>query len=189
MVRERARDDFQGPRREFLASLDLHLTISSAREQDLERAKELTVRTNQLNTTGRTYSRDELTRFLSSSVHEILVCGLRDRYGDYGMIGLALIEELDDCLILRLFLMSCRVMSLGVGSVFLSYILQRAKTNGKILRADFKPNDRNRAMFITLKLGNFRQVAETADGSILLENRLEVVQQYPQYFTLALPDE
>lgn len=189
MVRERAQDDFRGPRREFLASLDLHLTISSAQEQDLERAKELTVRTNQLNTTGRTYSRDELTRFLSSPDHEILVCGLRDRYGDYGKIGLALIEELDDCLMLRLFLMSCRVMSLGAGSVFLSFVMQRAKTNGKKLRADFKPNDRNRAMFITMKLGNFRQVAQTADGSILLENDLAIVQQYPPYFSMALPDE
>ncbi|MEK8173922.1 hypothetical protein NKH77_48315 [Streptomyces sp. M19] len=38
----------------------MRFTISRAREEDLRRAEELTVRTNQLNTTGYTYSYEEL---------------------------------------------------------------------------------------------------------------------------------
>ena len=52
--------EFQGPGGEFLASLQIDFRIRRASRDDLRRAEELTVRTNQLNSTGRTYSFDEL---------------------------------------------------------------------------------------------------------------------------------
>ena len=51
--RQVGESNFQGPRKEFLASLDIHLRISKVKEPDLRRAEELTVRTNQFNTTAR----------------------------------------------------------------------------------------------------------------------------------------
>jgi FkbH-like protein len=155
---------YQGPKKEFLASLNIQLIISKAKEEDLRRAEELTVRTNQLNTTGRTYSYDDLKVLISSAKHRLLVCEMKDKYGAYGKIGLALVEITEDCFYLRLFLMSCRVMSLGVGTVLLSHIMKEAKKAGKKLKVDFRNTGRNRMMRITFTFANFREVESNDCG-------------------------
>ncbi len=188
MERCRVKEDFQGPRGEFLASLNMHLAIARAEVHDLKRAEELTARTNQLNTTGRTYDYDALKSLLSSPSHELLMCELRDKYGFYGKIGLALIEDMSNCLMLRLFLMSCRVMTLGVGTVFLSHIMQRAREKGKTLRADFRHNGKNKPMYITLKMANFAQVEVDAEGDVVLENDLTLIQRFPPYLEVSVTD-
>ena len=88
--RKKAEDEFVGPQEEFLASLKMRFVISPASEDDLQRAEELTVRTHQLNTTGYTYSYDELNAFRHSPNHLLFIASLEDRFGDYGKIGLAL---------------------------------------------------------------------------------------------------
>jgi len=58
--RDKIEENFVGPKEDFLATLNMVLTIALAQEEDLKRAEELTVRTHQLNTTGDTYSYEEL---------------------------------------------------------------------------------------------------------------------------------
>src|SRR5436853_168654 len=62
--RKEAEDIYEGPKEVFLAGLEMRLTIYAAKEEDLTRAQELTVRTHQLNTTGHTYSDVELKSFI-----------------------------------------------------------------------------------------------------------------------------
>ena len=152
--RKKDESEYQGPKKEFIASLNIQFIISQTKKEDLQRAEELTIRTNQLNATGRTYSYDELKKFISSDKHRLLICEMKDKYGAYGKIGLALIEIMPDCYHLRLFLMSCRVMSHGVGSVLLSYIMKEARKAGKKLKADFKDTGRNRMTYITFMFAN-----------------------------------
>ena len=76
--RKRAEEEFIGPQEEFLASLEMILSIFSAKEEDLERAEELTSRTNQLNTTGYTYSLEELEHFRESNQHRLLMAALEE---------------------------------------------------------------------------------------------------------------
>lgn len=161
---------FSGPKEEFLASLGMRFTISAAGEDDLQRAEELTVRTNQLNTTGRTYSYDELKAFSESPSHLLLVAELEDKHGTYGKIGLALVEKGAQAWTLKLLLMSCRVMSRGVGTVMLNHVMRSAQAAGARLVAELLPNDRNRMMLITLRLGGFAEVGRD-DDLILLESK------------------
>ena len=93
IVRKNEEESFQGPNEVFLASLDMKFTISEAKYEDLARAEELTVRTNQLNATGKTYDFDELEALRKSANHELFICELTDKYGTYGKIGLALIKK------------------------------------------------------------------------------------------------
>lgn len=186
MTRERVEKEFSGPRSEFLASMQLRFTITRATEKDLQRAEELTVRTNQLNTTGRTYTYDELKNYIHSPRHELLICELVDKYGIYGKIGLALVEIAPDCHHLRLFLMSCRVMSLGVGSILLTYIMHRTKQSGRRLRVDFRHTGRNRQMYITFKFANFKEAESSDAGDLVLENDLSVLPPFPDYLDLVV---
>jgi len=179
-------NNFKGIRKEFLTSLNIHLIINEAVKEDLDRAEELTVRTNQLNATGKTYSYDELKMYMTSKSHRLIVCEMDDKYGSYGKIGLALVEILKDYYHIKLLLMSCRVMSLGVGTVLLTHIMQEAKKEGKKVRADFKHTGRNRMMYATFKFGNFREVMTDNSGTIVMENNLLKIQEFPPYVNLTI---
>jgi len=165
----------------------MKFVIHEAKEEDLKRAEELTVRTNQLNATGRTYDYDELNHFRLSDKHKLLVCELTDKYGSYGKIGLALIEIKEDHWHLRLLLMSCRVMSRSVGSVLMSYIMFEARKAGKKLLADFKITKKNRQMLISYKFANFKEISSDEDGNILFEHDLAYIQPFPPYIDMVIP--
>ncbi|TKI55062.1 HAD-IIIC family phosphatase [Brevibacillus antibioticus] len=180
LQRKVAEEEYMGPQESFLASLNMVLSIVPASAEDLQRAEELTVRTNQLNTTGYTYSYEELEGFLRSSQHKLFVASLDDKFGTYGKIGLVLIEITENVWNLKLLLMSCRVMSRGVGSIMLNYIMQLAQKNNVRLLAEFIRNDRNRMMYITLKMAGFREVANEGNKEVL-EAGLSRSPSFPDY--------
>jgi FkbH-like protein len=176
-------EDFKGTKEEFLASLDMKLTISLVEDNDLKRVEELTIRTHQLNSTGYLYSYEELDAFRVSKTHRLYICELEDIYGTYGKIGLALIEIKHNTWRLKLLLMSCRVMGKGVGSVFLSYLLNLAKKEEMSFQAEFVPNESNRIMYITYKLSGFYDITVRNDF-ILLGHSLENIPILPKYIKL-----
>jgi FkbH-like protein len=183
LQRDELEKDFVGTNHEFLASLDMSFTIEPARREDLQRAEELTVRTNQLNSTGRTYSYDELDALRESPDHLLFVASLTDRYGSYGKIGLALVEKGAEVWQLRMLLMSCRVMSRGVGMVLLNHILGLAKEAGAGVRADFVETGKNRMMQITYAFAGFREAAREGN-QVVLEADLSAMQPPPPYVQL-----
>jgi len=184
ITRKNVEEHFEGPQESFLASLEMRLNIIPAREEDLQRAEELTLRTNQLNTTGYTYSYDELDFFRRSEKHLLLVAGLEDKYGTYGKIGLVLIEIQDGAWMVKLLLMSCRVMARGVGTVLINHVRNEARRNGVRLLAEMLPNERNRMMYMTYKFNHFRELEKRGD-LVIFENNLEVVHAFPVYL---IPD-
>lgn len=161
----------------------MELTISPVGDEDLKRAEELTVRTHQLNTTGYTYSYEELDMLRNSNRHKLLIAGLTDKYGTYGKIGLVLLECDEKTWSIKLLLMSCRVMSRGVGSVIINYIMGLAKEAGVNLKAEFVSNDRNRMMYITYKFAGFKEV-DKKDNVDILENDLSRIQPMPDYMKI-----
>ncbi|MEU8180107.1 HAD-IIIC family phosphatase [Micromonospora sp. NPDC049044] len=183
-----ARDEderaYTGTSAEFLASLQMTFVIREASRDDLQRAEELTVRTNQLNSTGRTYSYDDLDALRSSPDHLVLVAELEDRFGAYGTIGLSLVERGEEYWHLLLLLMSCRTMSRGVGTILLNHIMAQARDAGVRLRADFVETGRNRMMQITYAFAGFVEVARSG-SQVLLESDLTNVQPPAPYVKVA----
>jgi FkbH-like protein len=175
-----------GDNRKFLESLQLDFSIQKATVSDLQRVEELMTRTNQLNTTGYMYSYDELEELISSPDHLLLVSGLTDKYGSYGKIGVALLAFKDTIWTLKLLLMSCRVMSRGVGRVLLNYIMNYARENGCRLQAEFLPTDRNRLMYTTYKFAGFTELKTLENGVILLEHPLTDLIKYPDYLKVSI---
>lgn len=183
--RKKAEEEFVGAQEEFLASLKMRFVISPASEDDLQRAEELTVRTHQLNTTGYTYSYDELNAFRHSPNHLLFIASLEDRFGDYGKIGLALVEKNAQVWTVKLLLMSCRVMSRGVGTILMNHILMLARGAGARLQAEFRANGKNRMMLVTYKFGGFKEVDKQGD-LIVFEHDLERIQPHPEWVDLVL---
>jgi len=184
-MRSQAEKEFDGPNEAFLASLDMAFELSQAQEDDLQRLEELTVRTHQLNTTGYTYSYEELEAFRQSPAHKLLVANLADKYGTYGKIGLALIECQEEAWTIKLLLMSCRVMSRGVGTILMNHIINQAQEAHVRLRAEFLPNGRNRMMLVTYKFGGF-QVSAKQGELVILEHNGSIPPAFPEYIKVKL---
>ena len=187
IVRNEVEQDFTGTKEEFLKTLDMKLTLRHAQVSDIQRMEELTVRTHQLTSTGYIYSYDDLTRLMKSDEYELIVAGLDDKYGTYGMIGMALIKKEEKVWELELLLMSCRVVSKGVGNIFMNHIINTARANKVRFTAKFVPSDRNRVMYITYKFNGFNEAGEE-DGVKILEADLSYDRKIPDYVTLDLEE-
>lgn len=165
LARQSAESAFEGNADEFLATLGMELDVSPVTEEDIKRVEELTIRTHQLNSTGYTYDYDELVSMIDDPDRIFLICGLHDKYGDSGKVGLLLMER-GEALRIKLLIVSCRVMSRGIGSALLAYATHLAAREGKPLLAEFFETEHNRIMYITYKLAGFEDLEE--NGSALL---------------------
>lgn len=173
-------NQFTGTKEEFLKTLEMVMQISPAGKEDLKRIEELTVRTHQLNSTGYTYSYEQLEEFIVNPNYEILIVQLDDKYGAYGKIGLALIEKRDEIWEVKLLLMSCRVMSKGVGTVLLNTIVNRAREKGSKVIARFVPTERNRIMYISYKFNGFKE-ADNNGSVVIFEADMSYERKIPDY--------
>jgi len=67
--------------------------------------------------------------------------------------------------VVRLLLMSCRVMSRGVGSVLINHLRRLARDAGVPLTAEFVKTGRNRMMYATYKFNGFSEYGARATTS------------------------
>ncbi|MEU7039443.1 HAD-IIIC family phosphatase [Streptomyces varsoviensis] len=184
--RQAYEEDFTGPRKEFLRSLDMRLTVRDANPDDLDRAAELTERTHQLNTTGLTFSKAQLRQLMSQREHTVLVASLRDRFGAYGTIGLVLLTRQAGEWRIRLFLMSCRVMGRDIGGAVLAHLAAAADRQGVRLTADFRHTDVNRPMYLLYRLSGFA-AEERAGRTLRLRLGPKASRCVPDHVTLEDP--
>jgi predicted enzyme involved in methoxymalonyl-ACP biosynthesis len=84
--------------------------------------------------------------------------------------------------------MSCRVMSLGLGTVLLTHIQQEAQRQGKTVLADFRHTEKNRQMLVAFKFAHFKQI-HSDNGIALLQNDSAAILKHPSYIQLTTPDQ
>ena len=178
--KEKAHD---GSTESFLSTLELKVSIKTATANHLARASELTERTNQFNTTGISYSEQDLLEMMKSKDYRVYVVELQDKYGSYGTIGLSVIHTTEDIWTIKLLLMSCRVISRNIGTVFISYLLRQALKNGKRLQAEMVHNSRNRMMQLAYKFSGFSKIS-VKDHTHTLEHHLRSIPEYPEYVSV-----
>lgn len=178
--RDEFEESYSGTKEEFLNTLHIEFRVNKANVDDLKRVEELTIRTHQLNSTGIVFSYDKLMKLIHSEDYLVLIAEMKDKFGTYGKIGISVVEKKEDKWNIKLLLMSCRVMSKGVGTVMLRYIMKLAREENVHLFADFIPTDRNRIMYITYKFEGFSE-SDKKDGVVILEANLPKTIDYPGY--------
>jgi FkbH-like protein len=131
-----------GSRDDFLASLEIVCTFQSALQAPLARAVQLLAKTNQFNLTTRRRSALEVEEF--AAVGQAVVVRVRDRFGDSGVVGLALARYEGDSCIVDSLLLSCRVIGRGIETALLAHVGERALQAGaKRLLGEFIATNKN----------------------------------------------
>jgi FkbH-like protein len=130
---------------QFLAQLEQQVIVRRLRcSTMLPRIAQLTQRTNQFNLTTRRYTVDELQNLLADGKWRLYAAEAKDRIGDSGIVGAALVEEIADAARLDTFLLSCRVLGRGIETAFLDGIMRDFRASGlNRLDAEFIPTERN----------------------------------------------
>ncbi len=117
-------------REEFLASLDIVCTFLSAADAPLERSVQLLAKTNQFNLTTRRYSTNEVMGFVADPQCQAVAVRVRDRFGDAGVVGLALARQEGDRCWIDSLLLSCRVIGRGIETAILARLAEQAASSG-----------------------------------------------------------
>lgn len=121
-----AMGSFEHDYEQMMRSLQLHAEVRPAEAQDMPRLLELIQRTNQFNTTTRRRSAAEVSALLDSSTHELFVASLGDRFGELGVVAVAIAARLPGGEVeIDSFIMSCRAMGFGLEQYMLADVTQR----------------------------------------------------------------
>jgi FkbH-like protein len=95
---------------EFLTGLDMRAGCGPVSDETLKRVTQLLNKTNQFNLTSRRYNEDQVKAMAASGEWWTRWYRLKDRYGDYGLVGVILAEREKQRWVIDTWLMSCRVL-------------------------------------------------------------------------------
>lgn len=170
---------------DFYISLQMEMTIRTVDESSLSRAAQMTQRTNQFNLTTRRYSESELDALIRSGQHEVYTARLRDRFGDDGIIALAILKSDDGAVYIDTFLMSCRVIGREVEAAFLTFLLRRARTLGvKEVIGEYRPTKKN-SLAADFYAGEGFEVVHRSEETTLWRLKSDQFQRhYPRWFCM-----
>jgi FkbH-like protein len=117
-------------REEFLASLELVLDYVEVGEEHVGRVAQLTNKTNQFNLTTIRRSEAEIRGLLTGGQHLVRAIKVADKFGDYGLVGVAIVEKADAEWEIDTLLMSCRVLGRGIETAFIATLAAEAERLG-----------------------------------------------------------
>jgi FkbH-like protein len=112
--------------RDFFAGLDLAIDIAEAGVEDFERLAQMTERTNQFNATLQRLD----ARGLRTDGAALWRVSVRDRFGDYGVVGGMRAAPAGDALSADLFMLSCRALGRGVEHAMTAHLGRAARAMG-----------------------------------------------------------
>jgi len=168
---------------EFLSSLDLVLEIGPPEPSEYDRIVQLINKTNQFNLTMIRYQLDEILEIIKSSDDQISVVRAKDKFGNYGLIGVLILRfSKTDCIIDTL-LMSCRILGRNIEESILLYIKKIAKDrNSKKLIGRLNLTKKNKLVFDFYTKSGFLPIIESTNFEYdLMTNQLE---SYPDHLTV-----
>jgi FkbH-like protein len=150
MQRVAAAQAFVGDYAAFLRSCEIVLELFPLRGAEAavgERCYELIQRTNQLTLAARRYTPEQFAALVARDGAEAWGIRCRDRFGDYGVIGVVVARREAEALFVEEFVMSCRVAKKQCEYSVLRALAERARADGAaFLRARIVQTGRNTAL-------------------------------------------
>ncbi len=150
---------------DFLAGLELQIDISEPTAEQLPRVAQLTQRTNQFNFSTIRRGDSEIQQ-LGQAGLECRVVEVRDRFGDYGLVGVMIFGCDANCLNIDTFLLSCRVLGRSVEYQMLNHLAKIAEERQlAMVAANFVPTKKNLPArnFLETVAAEWKQPTETGN--------------------------
>jgi len=160
----RSRETFRGAvssLEDFLGGLALRVDIGPVDEESMARVVQLLAKTNQFNLTTRRHDEATIRRQATTGAWRVYTMRVADRFGDFGLTGVAILAPEADTWHLESFLLSCRVIGKSVETALLARIAEDARAAGaSALSAEFIDSGRNQVASTFLPQHGFAQGGE-----------------------------
>ncbi|HVG30776.1 MAG TPA: HAD-IIIC family phosphatase [Pyrinomonadaceae bacterium] len=167
---QRERADFEhafSSREDFYRRLRQEVEIAPATPATLGRVAQLTQKTNQFNLTTRRYTEQQLAELCARPDWQVLGMSVRDRFGDSGLVGVAVVRHGGEASEVDAFLLSCRVIGRTVETALLARVVNESRARGALrLRGWFLPTAKNAPAKDFYADHGFSQVDEDERGSL-----------------------
>lgn len=148
----------------FLRSLDLKVTASPGSDVNLARIVSLLSRTNQFNLTTRRHPEARVREMANAPTWSVLCYSAADRFGDYGIVGVTIMQHETETAVIDSLLLSCRAMGKGIEHVMLATLARQARAWGaRRIVAAFLPTRKNAPARDYLPSLGFERVADAQD--------------------------
>ena len=93
---------------DYLKKINIKPDIIKLNTENINRAEQMCLKTNQFNFTTKRYKINDLKYLNKNSI--VFLVNLKDDYGEHGIISLIIIKIIKKTLLVDTFLMSCRIM-------------------------------------------------------------------------------
>ncbi|HVH68738.1 MAG TPA: HAD-IIIC family phosphatase [Gemmatimonadales bacterium] len=154
-----------GSLEEFYRSLKMEVTIAPVTMASLARAAQLTQKTNQFNVTTLRYAEADLRTRMRAPEWVLATVGVRDRFGDNGIVGVLMASPNDGALEIDTLLLSCRVIGRCVETAMLAFLCGEAARRGlREVRGRIVPTSKNPPVRDLFAQHGFERVAERDSG-------------------------
>jgi FkbH-like protein len=164
--REKEKEASGGDYEAFLRGCKMRMRLFVPREEShIQRCLELIQRANQLNLSNTRYAHNEFQALLSRPGVLCLAMDCEDRFGEYGIVGFASIDETPDDPVICDLVLSCRVAQKRVEHTLVQWLASRARGAGaKALRARLVRTERNQPILQVFDDLHFRSGKNEEQG-------------------------
>ncbi len=138
-----AEQNFQ-TKEDFFRYLEQEAELELVSGLTLARVAQMTQKTNQFNLTTRRYTEPQIAEMAEKPGWHIFSIRVRDRFGDHGLVGVAIVHDEGEQCEVDAFLLSCRVIGRTVETALLAHLAETAAQRGcKRLVGWFLPTKKN----------------------------------------------
>lgn len=129
----------------YLKSLEMEVEFHVDEATEIERVAQLTQKTNQLNLCTNRYTDAQIEAIKDNANQSYISLSVKDKFGDSGLTGVAIVSYTEDKGEINDLLMSCRVMGRNIEYIFMDYLMDFLKENGcSIIKAQYIPTMKNK---------------------------------------------
>jgi FkbH-like protein len=141
--KERSRAVETGDLSDFLHTLELRIDLAPVDASSIDRAHQMLQKTNQFNVTTKRHTRAQLDTMIRDGALA-LTLSMRDRFGDQGIVGLAIATRSGEQAQIDTFLMSCRALGRGAEqALWAALVAQLYEDGARVLTATYEPTAKN----------------------------------------------
>ncbi|MEN6316858.1 MAG: amino acid adenylation domain-containing protein [Clostridiaceae bacterium] len=170
----------------FIENLQLKVSMRTITEEEIGRAAQLTQRVNQFNLSTIRRSEDEIAKLMKNEMYKCFVVEAKDKFGEYGIVGLVILKDTGEKIFLDTLLMSCRIFGRNVEDVLLAGIGRYARELGRQnIEAVFIPTEKNVPVYDFIKRMKWALIGETEKQqsfSFNTENLPETIEYIDFYY-------
>jgi FkbH-like protein len=182
--RSQAEHGFQS-KEDFFRYLEQKAEVRPASAATLARIAQLTQKTNQFNLTTQRYTEQQIAEMAERPHWQVISIKVQDRFGDHGLVGVAITRDDGDNCEIDSFLLSCRVIGRTVESALLAYIARGAAQRGrKRLLGRFRPTKKNTPARDFYPQHKFESVEQNHDSSLWALDLTQQQVAFPEWVTL-----